>query len=116
MLPVGAPHIFWRPGIYTKELIKRMDWIVQNISGGRVSLFGRYYNKGIPEWMKTNGKWKDFAEELLLSRDSLTAKYFNQDFVSQLTQAHQKAVITDHSYRLCFLMTFELFLRFWGRN
>jgi len=110
MVRADAPLVAWRIGEiyqYSKERLKREIW---RLTGGRVYLPNKRGYVNLDEWLRLNEKWRGLVRGLLLDNKASSRKYFNREFIETLLEEHQSGSV-DHSQRLVYLATFELFLR-----
>ena len=110
MVRADAPLLFWKIGMYYqygRELIKRK---IQKLSKGTIVLPNKRSYVNINEWLRMNEKWKSFFRELLLNKNAISKKYFNQKYIESLIQQHENEK-ADNSMKLLYLASFELFLR-----
>jgi len=61
-------------------------------------------------WLRENHSWQSYFRTLLLSEDSLSREYLDQDYIGYLMGQHMKGKIKV-SYGLMRVLTFEIFLR-----
>lgn len=110
MIPADAPLALWKFGaIYQicKEKIKRIIWRVSK--GTLLSSNKRVYVN--PDgWFRVDDKWRQFFEELLLSKDTICTKFFNQKFLEKLFH-EQVSGKRNNSIKILYLASLELFLR-----
>lgn len=111
MMPASAPLFLWRFGkayrLYTRENRGELAW---RLSGGRLRLRNKTDYVDHPGWLRGNDSWKSYCGTLLLSSESLSKEYFDQDYIRYLIDGHQEARF-NASYRIMRLMTIEIFLR-----
>jgi len=110
MVRADAPLIAWRMGeTYQggKERIKKEIW---RLTGGRIYLPNRRSYVNLDEWLRLNEKWRGFVRGLLLGDKACSRGYFNKDYIETTIQEHESGKV-DHSQRLAYLATFELFLK-----
>jgi len=115
MVRADAPLILWRLGEmyqYGKERLKKEIW---RLTGGKIYLPDKRSYVNLDEWLRLNEKWKGFVKGLLLDEKACYRDYLNRAYIETLMQQHE-AGKTDHSQLLCYLATFELFLRMFVRN
>lgn len=110
MVRADAPLMVWRLGRiyqYAKEKIKKEIW---RLTRGRIYLPNKRSYVNLDEWLRLNEKWKGFVTGLLLNEKACSRGYFNRNYIEALIKEHEAGKI-DHSQRLAYLATFELFLR-----
>jgi len=110
MLRADAPLMVWRLGeTYQsyKEGIKREIW---RLTKGKVYLPNKRSYLNFDEWLRLNENWKGFVKGLLLDEKAYYCDYLNKEYVKTLIQEHE-AGKANHSQGLCYIVTFELFLR-----
>jgi len=115
MVPADAPLIAWRLGEmyqYGKGRLRKEIW---RLTGGKIYLPDKRSYVNLDEWLRLNEKWKGFVKEILLNEKACYRSYLNQGYIETLISEHE-AGKTDHSQRLCFLVSFELFLRMFVRD
>jgi asparagine synthase (glutamine-hydrolysing) len=110
MVPASAPLVAWTIGSYYqggKQRLKRLIW---RSTEGKIYLpdKGRFVN--LDEWLRLNERWRGFVRGLLLDDKACSRGYFNKDYIETMIQEHESGKV-DHSLRLTYLATFELFLR-----
>ncbi len=102
MVPIKASLFLWKVGM------------VYQLAKGKINKLIRRPDKrsylNLDKWIRENKKWKNYFRKLLLSKDSLSRKYFNQNYIDKLMQEHTQNK-KDNSRKLSYLVTFELFLR-----
>ena len=115
MVRADAPLIAWRVGrLYQggKERLMKERW---RLTGGRIYLPNKRSYVNLDEWLRLNEKWRGFVRGLLLDDKACSRGYFNKEYIETLIKEHE-ARKANHSGRLAYLATFELFLRMFVRN
>jgi len=110
MVRADAPLVAWRLGgvyQYGKERIKKEIW---RLTRGKIYLPNRRSYVNLDEWLRLNEKWRGFVRGLLLDDKACSRGYFNKEYIETMIQEHESGK-ADHSLRLAYLATFELFLR-----
>jgi len=110
MVRADAPLIAWRLGEvyqYGKERIKKEIW---RLTRGKIYLPNKRNCVNLDEWLRLNEKWRGFVRGLLLDEKACSRGYFNREYIGMMIQEHESGKV-DHSQRLAYLVTFELFLR-----
>jgi len=105
LIPPIFPHILWR--------LNYLLLILNRIAKGKL-IKHMYFN--FDEILRTSNNWKMLIGETLLNDESLAYKlgYLNKDFVKKLVKAHYSGY--NCGEKLAFLITFELFLRFFFQS
>lgn len=65
---------------------------------------------GVPLGFWFRGKLAYLIDDFLLSKDTITARYFNQDYIEKIVKQHNQNVM-DHAHKLWALLFFELWHR-----
>lgn len=115
MIRADAPLALWKFGaIYQmgKEEIKRIIW---RVSKGTILLSSKRSYVDFEEWFRLNDEWRAFFKGLLLSKDTVCTKFFNQKFLEKLFY-EQVSGKRGNSQKLLYLASFELFLRLFKDN
>ncbi len=111
MMPASAPLFLWRFGkayrLYARERRGELAW---RLSRGRLHIRNRADYVDHAGWLRTNDSWKSYFRTLLLSNDSLSKEYLDQNYISYLFGAHEEGRV-NASFRIMRLVTFEIFLR-----
>jgi asparagine synthase (glutamine-hydrolysing) len=95
-----------RRALYRGE--RELRDLLYRVSGGRVLLPYRRDFKDVALWLRTT--CADWARDLILGSRLTERGYFRRTSVRELVDAHMSAK-TDHTHRLCTLITFELWNR-----
>jgi asparagine synthase (glutamine-hydrolysing) len=115
MVRADAPLLAWKMGrIYQggKEKLKKK---ILHLTRGKIYLPSKRSYVKLDEWMRLNEKWRGFVRGLLLDEEACSRSYFNKDYIETLIKQHE-AGKADHSQRLAYLATFELFLRMFASS
>lgn len=110
MVRADAPLLAWKLGRayqYGKNRIKKEIW---RLTGGRVCLPNKRGYENLDQWLRLNEKWKGFVKGLLLDDKACSTGLFDKRYMETLFSEHESGN-ADHSKRLCYLATFELFLQ-----
>ena len=109
MFRADAPLLAWRIGgiyQYGKERIKKEIW---RLTKHKIYLPNKRTCVNLDEWLRLNEKWRSFIMELLLDEKARSRGYINKSYIEELMKEHESGKI-DHSLRLAYVATFELFL------
>ena len=110
MVRADAPLITWRMGRQYqdgKERIKKEIWC---LTRGKIYLPNKRSYVNLDEWLRVNDKWRGFIKGTLLNEQACSKGRFEKRYIETLISEHE-AGKADHSNRLCYLATFELFLQ-----
>ncbi|MCF8780315.1 asparagine synthase-related protein [Vibrio sp. IRLE0018] len=109
-LPASAPVAYWQEGAAIeaeKEALTRK--IFFESQGQSYVPYNRYYSN-FDEWLRVNKTWKEEAERLLLSEDTVIHRYVEPSVLAQILDEQYSAERSHHG-RLIVLMSLEKTLR-----
>jgi asparagine synthase (glutamine-hydrolysing) len=110
MVRVDAPLRVWSVGVAyqsQKERIKKQIW---RLTKGKIYLSNKRHFANFDEWLRLNEKWGGLVKGLLLDDKARSKGYFNKEYIETLIREHEVGK-ANHSSKLDYLATFELFLR-----
>jgi len=110
MVRVDAPLIVWKVAEDYQGVKNRIRKEIRRLTGGRIRLPNKRSYINLDEWLRLNENWRSFVKGILLDEEACSRYYFNRDYIETLIKEHEVGNI-DHSGRLTYLVTFELFLR-----
>ena len=110
MVSAAAPLMLWRIGSMYLRIKRKFKGIIWRVSKGKVIIHSKRSYVEFDEWLRTDENWKNYFRELLLSENTVSKKYLNQDFMSKLIQEHENGK-QNNSMKILYLASFELFLR-----
>jgi len=111
MMPASAPLWLWKFGKAYRYLAReKRGELAWKATGGRLRLRNRTDYVDHAGWLREEDSWKSYFRAMLLSGDSLSKEYLDQEYIGYLMAQHAKAKIKV-SYGLMRVMAFELFLR-----
>ena len=109
MVRADAPLIMWKIGILYQGIKAKLNKTMFKLSNGKIFFSDERSYTNFESWIRTNENWKRFTKDTLLNKDALLIKYINQPYIKLLIKEHDAGM--NHSTRLIYLLTFELFLR-----
>ncbi len=115
MVRPDLPLVMWKMGDSFLRIKNRFRKLILSISKGRISISSKRHYVDFEDWLRTNENWKNYFKELLLSDDSLSKKYFNQDFIKKLFEEHESGKC-NNSLKIIYIASFELFLEVFMRE
>lgn len=110
MISAAAPSILWRVGEIYLRIKRKSKRLIWRISKGKITIRSKRSYVEFNEWLRTDENWKNYFRELLLSENTVSKKYLNQDFISKLIQEHENGK-QNNSMKILYIASFELFLR-----
>ncbi|MBE1298295.1 MAG: hypothetical protein GJ680_00080 [Alteromonadaceae bacterium] len=109
-LPPSAPLEFWQEGTKLEEQKEKLARTVFYETKGNVFVpYNRYYSN-FDEWFRVEPRWREAAESLLLSEESLITDFVQPDVVARMLEEQTSGKKT-HFGRLIILMSLEKTLR-----
>ena len=110
MIRADAPWLFWKAGMYFQDMIELSIRKICKLSKGEIIIPKKRSYVNFDDWFRTNENWKLFFRENMLGENAASKRYFNQDFIKKLFEAHVSGQ-NNNSLKLMYLLSFELFLR-----
>lgn len=110
MVRAGAPSIVWKMGLGYQLAKANGKEAVARLSRNRMILPKKRSYVNFNEWLKTNENWKKYFRELLLTEETASKEFINQNYVKTLIDDHEKGK-SENSMKILFIASFELFLR-----
>ena len=111
-LPPVAPLKLWRVGYIINYVFRRMRILIWRLSRRRILLKSRYRYTHFDEYIRQDERWRWAIRETILDDNSEIYKrgFFQLKGVKKLIKEHESGK-RDHSKRVAYIITFELFLR-----
>lgn len=110
MLPPFAPVDTWPLGAKLeaqKELLYRKIW---HDTDGQVFIPYLRYSTNYDEWLRRDGRWMGWVDNLLLGPESLSGEFLDRGEVARMVQQHRSGQSAKHK-QIIQLLTFEFFLQ-----
>jgi len=110
MVSANAPPTLWKIGKYFQLAKNHGKEAISKLSRGKIVIPKKSSYVDFNEWFKTNENWKKYFRDLLLTEESVSKIYLDQNYVKKLIEDNEKGK-SDNALKIMFIASFELFLR-----
>ena len=110
MIRADAPFILWKAGAMYQRIRNKIKRLIWKVSKGKIFIPSKRGYVEFNDWLRTNEKWRRFFKDLLLDKNAMSKKYFNQDYIKTLIREHEEGK-KNNAQKILYIASFELFLR-----
>jgi len=84
--------------------------LINKLFQGKIFLPNKRGYLNFSQWFRVNENWKNYFKELLLTEETVSKKYLNQNYIQNLIYEHEKGD-KDNALKILHIASFEIFLR-----